>query len=94
MKIVAQLEKDELSTIEHIFGRLTAIKNLVTTLAIENDLYKEKSYLYERLLVDQQETQTLFDTWWDEVISKYHLEEYPIGSLSVNFEMSYIGYQG
>lgn len=52
MKILANIEKEEVLEIEKIFGRLNSLHNLSVTLAANNMLFEEKSDFYAKVIKD------------------------------------------
>lgn len=85
LKVLVNLKRDEARTIEKIFGRLNSLHNLSVMLAADNNLFAEKSSMYEKIVNDYQKTQRLYDDWWQETVSKYNLQQYNVQKLSVNF---------
>lgn len=85
MRILVNIEKEEVLEIEKIFGRLNSLHNLSVTLASNNKLFEEKSDFYEKVIEDLQKTQSEYDMWWKKITAKYNLTSYDIEKLSVNF---------
>ena len=50
MKILANIEKEEVLEIEKIFGRLNSLHNLSVTLVANNMLFEEKSDFYAKVI--------------------------------------------
>ena len=84
-KVICTLTQEEVSGIEKLFGRITALKSLMYALADDKKLFDEKNHLYERALEDVQVTQKHYDAWFYEIIEKYGLGEYKKESLNVDF---------
>ena len=70
MKILANIEKEEVLEIEKIFGRLNSLHNLSVTLAANNMLFEEKSDFYAKVIKDLEETQQKYDAWWQKIVCK------------------------
>ena len=85
MKLLANIEKEEVLEIEKIFGRLNSLHNLSVTLAANNMLFEEKSDFYAKVIKDLEETQQKYDAWWQKIVSNYNLTSYDVQNLSVNF---------
>lgn len=84
-KVLVNLERNEVENVECIFGRLNSLNNLTVTLASNNELFSEKSYLYERLIEDLQITKKNYSDWWQKIVEKYNLESNDLNKLNVNF---------
>lgn len=69
---VTESEKDE---IEQYWERLNSLYSLNNTLASNNALFEEKSYLYEKIVSDVAITKKKVDTWWESTFEKYCLEK-------------------
>ena len=67
-ELVGQVTQEEQETIKGLFERKNGLIELSKILMPENEL------LYEKLVKDMGATSMKFQTWWDEMSSKYGWE--------------------
>jgi len=79
---VTDLEKEN---IENLYERMNSLHSLSLTLAANNDLFLEKSYMADKIISDLAHTQTEFNKWWDFIADKYNLDRTVMPSYHVDF---------
>ena len=70
-------ERDE---IKRLFERRNGLEELARIVTIDND------ELYEKVVKDMGETKVNFQSWWDRMSSKYHLENSAEGHWKIKCE--------
>ena len=84
--VVGQVSDSEKKEIEFLFERMNSLQSLSVTLAANNDLFQEKSHMYERIVTDLSETQKKYSQWWEFIGDKYYLDRNCLQKYHVDFQ--------
>lgn len=79
MKKVGQVTAEERTEIQRLFERKNGLNELARVLTPDNEA------LYEKLVRDIGETETLFQTWWNRMGEKYQWESSANGAWEIDF---------
>jgi len=83
-KLIGQVSEEEKSEIQMLFERKNGLMELSKILTVEN------TALYEKLVKDMGETNTRFQSWWNNMEEKYSWESHPDGNWEINFQSNEI----
>lgn len=78
-KEVGRVTEQERDEIQSLFERRNGLNELAQILTAE------KTELYERLVKDLGETSTKFQSWWNDMETKYQWESADDGNWEINF---------
>ena len=80
MQILANLSHEETIYVYDLIEKKFALENLELCLPELDD----KKDLYIKCKVEKEETERRYDQWWDSMIEKYQLQNYPYENLVVD----------
>ncbi len=92
MNIIVTISEDENEKMMDIIEGINALKVLVQTLASDNELYNENSEMYTRIKNDLKNTMADYQTEWNKIIEKYHLDPEKCENYFLNFSDRSIQY--
>lgn len=78
-KIIGKVTTQERDEIKKLFERKNSLRELSRVLDASNDA------LYEKMLLDAQETSIRYQNWWDEMGKKYGWESHIDGNWKIDF---------
>ncbi|MBR3744044.1 MAG: CXXX repeat peptide modification system protein [Bacteroidales bacterium] len=78
-RIIGKVSEEERDEIQSLFERKNGLRELAKILTVDND------ELYEKLVKDLSATETLYQSWWDRVATKYRWERVSGGSWRIDF---------
>lgn len=87
---VGQVTENEKNEIERLYGRKTALQEMLLLLNDENFNDGSYSKLYEKLISDLSQTTIEFENWWEKTSKKYSWKNDPTAKWFVNFETNEI----
>lgn len=89
-QIVCTVTTSERDEIENLFERKQSLHSLSITLAANNEIFEERSYLAEKILADLIVTEKSFNQWWNDIAAKYELDSSKLEQYLIDFEDRFI----
>ena len=80
MKILAKLSHEETKKVYNIIEKKLALENLEKCLVGQ----EKKNELYIKCKKEKEEIELQYEKWWDYMICKYQLQDYPYAELTVD----------
>jgi CXXX repeat modification system protein len=89
-KIFGTVTEEEKNTIEKLFERKNALKELLLTLNNPSLSEKDKDFLYEKIISDTAKTEGAFQKWWSDMVQKYKWQPAESGMWNIDFKTNEI----
>lgn len=78
-KYIGEVSQEECSEIRGIYSRMIALKELVPSLPIDC------GEMYEKVILDIQDTQKKYNEWWHKIENKYNFSLEPSFNWYIDF---------
>lgn len=83
-KVIGEVTQEENREIQKLYERYNSLRELSIIVDASN------GNLYEKLMIDLAETQSMYQSWWSRMKNKYKWEGTDLEQYEINFDTSEI----